>query len=104
MVCVCDSNLRKFLVEISDTVGLDRLVLNWLEFIFCVFDDQVYGYLDLFLFFMDDQVCDFLGTYLSFACWIIFSKYLIEHPFGCRGEKKSGAQLNGSSISCEGSF
>ena len=75
MVCVCDSNLRKFLVEISDTVGLDRLVLNWLEFIFCVFDDQVYGYPDLFLFFMDDQVCDFLGAYLSFACWIIFSKF-----------------------------
>ena len=75
LVCVCDSNLRKFLVEISDTVGLDRLVVNWLEFIFCVFDDQVYGYPDLFLFFMDDQVCDFLGTYLSFACWIIFSKF-----------------------------
>ena len=37
LVCVCDSNLRKFLVEISDTVSLDRIVVNWLEFIFCVF-------------------------------------------------------------------
>ena len=42
LVCVCDSNLRKFLV-----------------------DDQVYGYPDLFLFFMDDQVCDFLGIFLG---------------------------------------
>ena len=25
LVCVCDSNLRKFLVEISDTIGLDKL-------------------------------------------------------------------------------
>ena len=25
LVCVCDSNLRKFLVEILDTVGLDKL-------------------------------------------------------------------------------
>ena len=66
MVCVCDSNLRKFLVEILDTVGLNRLVVNWLEFIFCVFDDQVYVYPDFN--YMDDQVCDFLGTYLSFAC------------------------------------
>ena len=25
LVCVCDSNLRKFLVEISDTESLDKL-------------------------------------------------------------------------------
>ena len=25
LVCICDSNLRKFLVEILDTVGLDKL-------------------------------------------------------------------------------
>ena len=25
LVCVCDSNLRKFLVEILDTVSLDKL-------------------------------------------------------------------------------
>ena len=35
LVCVCDSNLRKFLVEISDTIGLDRLMVDYsLNFMF----------------------------------------------------------------------
>ena len=30
LVCICDSNLRKFLVEILDTVGLDKLDYDFL--------------------------------------------------------------------------
>ena len=31
MVCVCDSNLRKFLVEISNAVGLDKLDYDFMS-------------------------------------------------------------------------
>ena len=63
--------------------------------------------------FMDTQICFYFLWITKFVIfrdisgfWMLdyILKILIKFLFRCWGEKNSEAQVNGSSISCEGSF